>query len=82
MQTEIDFSAESKFKSKHLFQALEACIIHLDIGSLDLHQVVQVCWAHGLYDAIIYVHNKALNDYITPVHELVPILQKALASGD
>ncbi|KAK6630795.1 hypothetical protein RUM44_002964 [Polyplax serrata] len=62
-------------------QALEACIIHLDIGSLDLHQVVQVCWAHGLYDAIIFVHNKALNDYISPIHELVPILQKSLASG-
>ncbi|KAL0270958.1 UNVERIFIED_CONTAM: hypothetical protein PYX00_008218 [Menopon gallinae] len=62
-------------------QALEACIVHFDIGSLDIHQVVQICWLHGLYDAIIYIHNKALNDYITPIHELVPILQKAIAEG-
>lgn len=64
------------------FQALEACIVHLDIGSLDIHQVVQICWLHGLYDAIIYIHNKALNDYVTPIHELVPILQKAIAEGN
>jgi vacuolar protein sorting-associated protein 8 len=62
-------------------QALEACIIHLDISSLDLHQVVQICWSHGLYDAIIYIHNKALNDYTTPIHELVPIIDQAVSSG-
>ena len=32
-----------------------------------LAQVVEMCWSHRLYDAMIYVYNNGLKDYITPL---------------
>ena len=55
--------------------ALEACITHLNVTSLDIHQVMSVCRKHSLYDAIIYIHNNALSDYVTPIEELLSIIE-------
>lgn len=30
-------------------------------------QMVKLCWAHGLYDAIFYVYNRGMRDYTTPL---------------
>ena len=57
--------------------ALEACITHLHVTSLDIHQVMNVCWQHGLYDAIIYIYNNGMLDYVTPAEELLGILIEA-----
>ena len=46
-----------------------------------LLQVVNLCWFHGLYDAIIYVYNKGMFDYTTPLEELLGILQQAVRTG-
>uniref|UniRef100_K1R9K0 Vacuolar protein sorting-associated protein 8-like protein n=1 Tax=Magallana gigas TaxID=29159 RepID=K1R9K0_MAGGI len=43
-----------------------------------LEGVVNLCWSHGLYDAIIYVYNKGMHDYTTPLEELLGILQQAV----
>lgn len=30
-------------------------------------KVVKVCWENQLYDAVIYVFNRGMNDYTTPM---------------
>ena len=75
----------SHYENKGKLQAIEACIVHLDITSLDLHQTMTLCWAHGLYDAIFYVYAKGMSDYVTPLEELLTVLKNALdseANGD
>ncbi|XP_059091837.1 vacuolar protein sorting-associated protein 8 homolog [Tigriopus californicus] len=64
------------------YQELEACITHLHVSSLDIHQVMNVCWTHGLYDAIIYIYNNGMLDYITPTEELMSQLRNIMSSLD
>lgn len=61
-------------------QAAEACIVHLSVPSLDLHQAMTLCWAHGLYDAIFYIYTRGMSDFVTPLEELVTELRGALDS--
>lgn len=44
-------------------------------GCLCFLKVVQVCWDNQLYDAMIYVFNSGMNDYITPM-EVSPFFTK------
>ncbi|CAG7727060.1 unnamed protein product [Allacma fusca] len=60
---------------------LEACIVHLNVESLDIHQTMKLCWTQGLYDAIIYIYNQGMIDYITPLEELMTELQSAISTG-
>jgi vacuolar protein sorting-associated protein 8 len=62
-------------------QALEACLVRVDVGCLDVHQAMKLCWQHNLYDAIIYVHTSGMQDFETPFTELATVLQNALATG-
>jgi len=43
--------------------------------------VVQLCWSHGLYDAILYVYNQGMMDYTTPLEELLATLKAAVDTG-
>lgn len=36
-------------------------------------KVVRVCWENQLYDAMIYVFNSGMNDYITPMEVSLPL---------
>ncbi|CAC5412316.1 VPS8 [Mytilus coruscus] len=56
-------------------------IVHLEVTSLDIHQVVSLCWSHGLYDAIIYVYNQGMRDFTTPLEELLTVLRSAVDTG-
>ncbi|XP_077997967.1 vacuolar protein sorting-associated protein 8 homolog isoform X1 [Glandiceps talaboti] len=69
------------YELKGMLQNVEACIVHMDVASLDIHQVVSLCWAHGLYDAILYIYNKGMSDYVTPLEELLTVLQSAIKSS-
>ncbi|XP_059149378.1 vacuolar protein sorting-associated protein 8 homolog [Physella acuta] len=69
------------YEMRGLLDSVESCIVHLDITSLDIHQVVNLCWGHGLYDAIIYVFNKGMSDYTSPLEQLLVQLGSALATG-
>uniref|UniRef100_A0A2L2YDL3 Vacuolar protein sorting-associated protein 8-like protein n=1 Tax=Parasteatoda tepidariorum TaxID=114398 RepID=A0A2L2YDL3_PARTP len=69
------------FAERKMFDALESCIVRLDIADLDIHQVMTLCWDQGLFDAIIYVYNKGMLDYVTPFEELMINLQKAVKRG-
>ena len=63
-------------------QAAEACIVHLSVPSLDLHQAMTLCWAHGLYDAIFYIYTRGMGDFVTPLEELVTVLCGSLDGGE
>lgn len=61
---------------------LEEMICHMDTATLDLDQVTALCKRHGLYDALIYVWNQALRDYITPMMDLLALLVPLVQNGD
>ena len=64
------------------YESLEACITHMTLTSLDLHQVMSLCWLYGLYDAIIYIYNNGMLDYVTPTEELMSQLTNAMNSSE
>ncbi|KAF2346971.1 Vacuolar protein sorting-associated protein 8 central domain [Trinorchestia longiramus] len=68
----------SHYDDRDKLDALERCIVHLSVPSLDLHQTMTLCRRRGLYDAIIYVYTKGMRDYISPLQELITVLCGAL----
>ncbi|KAF3764564.1 hypothetical protein M406DRAFT_346602 [Cryphonectria parasitica EP155] len=62
------------YVTKGLESRLEEMICHMNTMTLDLDQVTNLCKQNGLYDALIYVWNQALNDYITPLIDLLALL--------
>lgn len=61
---------------------LEEIICHMNTSTLDIDQVTLLCKQHGLYDALIYVWNQALHDYITPLIDLLTLLIPLTQAGD
>ncbi|KAM5355469.1 hypothetical protein ACJ41O_002115 [Fusarium nematophilum] len=61
---------------------LEEMICHMETATLDLDQITLLCKQHSLYDALIYVWNQALNDYITPMIDLLSLLIPLMVDGD
>ena len=39
---------------------------------------MSVCQQHNLYDAIIYIYNTAVLDYITPVEKMLRLVSREL----
>lgn len=70
------------FVSKGLESRLEEMICHMETATLDLDQVTGLCKQHGLYDALIYVWNQALDDYITPLIDLLTLLIPLMREAD
>ena len=52
--------------------------MNLDISMLDLNEAVRLCLEHGLCDALLYVYNRGLQDYVTPLQELLLQLRKRM----
>ncbi|KEY65107.1 hypothetical protein S7711_04197 [Stachybotrys chartarum IBT 7711] len=61
---------------------LEEMICFMETTTLDLDQVTLLCKQHSLYDALIYVWNQALDDYITPMIDLLTLLVPSVSNGD
>ncbi|KAI0533810.1 vacuolar assembly/sorting protein VPS8 [Xylaria digitata] len=61
---------------------LEEMICHMETATLDIDQIMLLCKEHGLYDALIYVWNQALYDYVTPLIDLLTLLKPLMQSGD
>lgn len=55
--------------------------MRIPVTSLDFHQVMSICWEHGLYDAIIHLYTRGMLDYVSPLQELLQVLQNAIATG-
>jgi hypothetical protein len=64
------------FVSRNLHQRLEQVICHINPASLDIDQITSMCRQNGLYDALAYVYNTALKDYITPLVEFVQLIRQ------
>jgi len=69
------------YVSKGLESRLEEMICHMETATLDIDQVTTLCKEHNLYDALIYVWNQALNDYITPLIDLLTLLIPLVQNG-
>jgi hypothetical protein len=41
---------------------------------------MNVCWLHGLFDAIIYIYNNGMIDFVTPAEELLTVLMNAMTA--
>ncbi|KAF8473987.1 Golgi CORVET complex core vacuolar protein 8-domain-containing protein [Kalaharituber pfeilii] len=75
------------FTSLNQESRLEEMICHLDTLTMDIDQATTLCKKHNLYDALIYVWNRALGDYITPMIDLLSLLKplsqnQKLPNGD
>lgn len=60
---------------------LETMICHMDTRTLDIDQVTTLCKQYRLYDAMTYVWNRALGDYITPMVDLLSLLVPLIQNG-
>ena len=68
------------FETTMQLSKLEACLVHLDVTAVNLHHMVKLCWTHALYDLAIYVYNKGMHDFISPLEEMLAILRSLLKS--
>ncbi|XP_076973888.1 vacuolar protein sorting-associated protein 8 homolog [Tamandua tetradactyla] len=69
------------FQDKKLMENVEALIVHMDITSLDIQQAVLMCWENHLYDAMIYVYNRGMNEFISPMEKLFRVIAPPLNAG-
>jgi hypothetical protein len=61
----------------------ERVIWHIDPSCLDINQAIRLCQTHQLWDALIYVYTRALQDYVAPIVELISLIrQPPFLSGD
>ena len=54
----------------------EQIIWHIDPLCLDINQAISLCQTHHLYDALIYVYTRALQDYVSPIVILIGLIRK------
>ncbi|KAF7315618.1 Lateendosome to vacuole transport-family protein [Mycena indigotica] len=55
---------------------VERVIWHIDPSCLDINQAIHLCETHHLYDALIYVHTRALRDYVAPIVALLGLIRR------
>ena len=72
----------SHYEARSKLEGLEACLTHFSIECLDIHQAMSICQQHNLFDAIIYIYNNAMLDYITPVEKLLRLLANKTEFSD
>ena len=55
----------------------ERVIWHIDPSCLDINQAIHLCQTHQLWDALIYVYTRALQDYVAPIVELISLIRQS-----
>ncbi|XP_061095890.1 vacuolar protein sorting-associated protein 8 homolog isoform X1 [Conger conger] len=65
------------YEDQGMTKLLDDLIPHLNVMTLDLHQVVSLSRQYRLCDVLIFVYNKGMNDYITPIEELLGSMASA-----
>ncbi len=70
------------YVNKGLESRLEEILCHMETLTLDIDEVTTLCKEHNLYDALIYIWNQALHDYITPLIDLLTLLIPLVQNGD
>ncbi|KAG0213897.1 Vacuolar protein sorting-associated protein 8 [Mortierella sp. GBA30] len=66
------------YSDRGMFKELELCICHTPCHVLEMHQIVDLCQRHNLYSGLIYVWNKSIGDYVSPVVELLKVIKTIL----
>ncbi len=59
------------YSQNDMDEDLERCILRLDPREMDLDNLVKLCRTHRLFDALIYIFNRGLMDYITPLEDIL-----------
>uniref|UniRef100_A0A2K6V6R2 Vacuolar protein sorting-associated protein 8 homolog n=1 Tax=Saimiri boliviensis boliviensis TaxID=39432 RepID=A0A2K6V6R2_SAIBB len=63
-------------------RALKKCPDQGKIQVMEQHfQVVLMCWENRLYDAMIYVYNRGMNEFISPMEKLFRVIAPPLNAG-
>ncbi|WWC97691.1 hypothetical protein V866_004575 [Kwoniella sp. B9012] len=62
-------------EDKNQLDKAEAIIWNVDPTSLDINHAITMCEAHGLWDAMIYVYTRALQDYVAPLVKLINVVR-------
>ncbi|KAK9504556.1 hypothetical protein O3M35_010867 [Rhynocoris fuscipes] len=60
---------------------MEECVQRVEVTSLDIEQVITLCKRESLYSALISVWNRVMNDYTSPLYELIPLLAVHISEG-
>lgn len=63
-------------------EKLEEMLCLLDTATMDVDQLTSLCKEHKLYDALIYIWNRALGEYITPFIHLLNLLTPLLHNDE
>lgn len=58
------------------FAAAERIILNVDPINLDLNQALHLCQRVPLYDGLIHVYSRALDDWVGPLVELVGVIRR------
>ncbi|KAK3829853.1 MAG: Golgi CORVET complex core vacuolar protein 8-domain-containing protein [Linnemannia elongata] len=66
------------YSDRGMYKALELCICHTPCHVLEMDQIVDLCQKHQLYNGLIYVWNKSIGDYVSPVVELLRVIKTIL----
>lgn len=62
------------YESMDLGDRLQVIICSLQTSTMDIDQVSEVCKRMRLFDALIYVWNQALDDFVTPLIDLMALI--------
>ena len=57
---------------------VESMIVRLEITCLDIHQCMTICRKYNLMDGVIYLHNQAFCDYLSPLLEIYDRIQEKI----
>ncbi|KAJ9625892.1 Vacuolar protein sorting-associated protein 8 [Taxawa tesnikishii (nom. ined.)] len=60
---------------------LEELLCRLDPRAFDIDQITRLCKQHNLYDALIFVWNEALLDFVTPLVDLLALVKELKMSA-
>ncbi|KAI7905949.1 Golgi CORVET complex core vacuolar protein 8-domain-containing protein [Cokeromyces recurvatus] len=66
------------YSKKRLLNELEQVIWHVNPHYLDIDQIVSMCHREGMYEAMMYVWNKSMHDYVSPVVEMLKVIRSVL----
>lgn len=66
------------YSKKRLLDELEQVIWHVNPRHLDIDQIVSMCHREGMYEAMMYVWNKSMHDYVSPVVEMLKVVRSVL----
>ncbi|KAG1124197.1 hypothetical protein G6F42_009846 [Rhizopus arrhizus] len=69
------------YSKKRLLDELEQVIWHVNPRCLDIDQIVSMCHRDGMYEAMMYVWNKSMHDYVSPLVEMLKVIRIVLRSN-